>query len=139
VAFTALEEKILKTLASLGGDRRVSVEELADIVECKPETIYTRLHRNEEFRETFKAVLKNSLVGEIPAVLQSFVDIAKQGSFKHQKLFLELVGMYQEKQQIQADIRSVTTEIPFKDDQERDSFLQATLSGLKARLEKGGK
>ena len=34
-----LRKKILKTLVSLGGDRRVSVEELVDIVECKPETI----------------------------------------------------------------------------------------------------
>lgn len=125
MSFTQLETKILAGLASYGGNKRVSVEELADLVGCGAQTIYKRLQDKPEFADAFKRALSGTLLNDAPEVMRSFVDRAIQGSFKHQKLFFEMAGMHQDKKTIHADL---TTEEPlFKDKQEEKDFLMATV------------
>jgi hypothetical protein len=134
MALTALEEKILVALAQNVGEKRISTEEIARQVECRPETIYKRLNDNPEFRQAFQDTLKNSMLAEAPAIVKSLVDVAKQGSFKHTKLFFEMIGMHQDKQEISANV-SVDTETPFKDDAQREAFLRATLQDVARKVQ----
>lgn len=123
---TELEQNILKTAAQLEG-KRFTIEEIADKVGCSPLTIHKRL-QDEEFRELFLDTLKNSLSAEVPEVLNSFVERAKGGSFKHGKLVLEIAGVYKEKKEIKGDFGLHSGESPFENDEERRHFLKDTLS-----------
>ncbi len=127
MGLTGLETKLLKAVVAPAG-RRLSIEELAETVSCKPDTIYQRLTDNPDFRELFKEALTGSLTGEVPEILNAFSDQAKSGSFKHGKLILEITGVYKEDKKHTLDVNVHEAEMPFKSDEERRAFLQATLS-----------
>ena len=129
MGLTGLEARLLKAIATPIG-RRLSVEELADAASCKPDTIYQRLQENPEFHELFKQALTGSLTAEIPEILNAFTQHAKGGSFKHGKLILELAGIYKEDKKQTLAINVHESEVPFKNDEERHKFLQATLSDV---------
>lgn len=126
---TELETRILKVVVSAGG-HRLSIEELANEVGCTADTVYKRLSDKPEFQELFKEALVNSLTAELPGIFGSFVDEAKAGSFKHGKLLMELTGVYKEDKNSTINVNMREAEEPFKSDEDRRSFLKATLSGL---------
>lgn len=126
---TDLETKILKAVHG-HGNRRLSVEEIADSVGCRPDTVYKRLQK-DEFRQMFFEATKNSLSADVPVILNAFVDAAKNGSYKHGQLILEMAGAYDSTQKVQAEISSVE-ESPFKDDKDKKEFLKKTLEKINA-------
>lgn len=132
MAFSALEERILKAVASMAGANRLTTEEVAEQVGCTPQTIYQRLGSNMEFRDAFKEALRASLVADAPGIIKKFTDVAADGSFKHTKLYFEMIGLHQDKQQIDLDA-SVKTEQPFNSEAEAVEFLEATLKKLAER------
>lgn len=120
---TELEGKVLKALAK-AGNNRVSIEELAKQVNCKPETIYQRLQQ-EGFRRLFLEVMNNTIVADVPEVLNSVRDAAKQGQPQQAKMILELAGVYEQKSKV--EINAYVGEDPFKNDDERKEFLKRTI------------
>jgi AcrR family transcriptional regulator len=126
---TDLEMRILKAVAANGG-ARMTIEQLAHVANCSADTIYQRLANKQDFQELFKEALVNSLTGEMPEVLSSFVEEAKGGSFKHGKLLMELTGIYKEDKKVTHNVNLREVEQPFKDDSERKKFLKATLSEI---------
>ena len=129
MSLTELETKILRSVVSSSG-RRLSIDELAAVTGCSTETIYNRLMKKAEFQELFKEALTNSLIPEMPEVLNSFIDEGKKGSFKHGKLLLEITSIYKENKKITADVNVHESEEPFKSAEERKAFLKETLSGI---------
>ncbi len=127
---TELEAKVLKTLSRLGNNR-VSVEELAKRVGCKTETIYSKL-QEAGFRRLFLEVMNNTVVADVPEVLNSVRDAAKQGQHQQAKMILELAGVYENKTKVEANVH--IAEDPFKDDEERREFLRKTLENNPALL-----
>jgi len=127
MGLTELETRLLKTAAASGS--RITVEQLAKKAGCQADTIHRRL-QNEEFRSLFIETMKSSLTAEVPAVLNSFVEAAKAGSFQHGKLVLEIAGAYSDKKEIKANIGVSEGESPFKDDDDRKAFLKETLGKL---------
>ncbi len=129
MALSNLDTKILKAAALKADGNRLSVEEIAVNVGCTPDTIHKRL-QSDEFRGLFIETVKNSLVSEIPKVLNAFVSKAVSGSFQHGKLVLEIAGAYTETKNIKADLGIKEGESPFKNDEERRAFLSETLGKL---------
>ena len=125
---TELETKILKE-AGNAKEGRMSVEELAERVGCKSETIYKRLN-DDNFRQLFMEASKAALAARVPKILDKFVELAEKGEFKHGKLILEIAGAYTEKKDIKADIGNVEGESVFKNDEERRALLMETLNRI---------
>ncbi len=128
---TELEAKVLKAL-SRAGNNRVSVEELAERVGCKTETIYSKL-QEAGFRRLFLEVMNNTVVADVPEVLNSVRDAAKQGQYQQAKMILELAGVYENRTKVEATVH--VGENPFKDDAERREFLRRTLESNPALLD----
>ncbi len=132
---TLLEEKILKTLSTMTDNRRVSIYELAQKVGCAEDTILKRLQK-PEFRGIFMETLKNTMVSEVPEILNAFMEQAKAGSFKHGKLIFEMVDFYHEKKETKIDIGVREGESIFKDETERKALLMETLGRLNTEEDK---
>lgn len=123
--FTDLEKRILRILSERPG---TPVDLLAEEAGCRKETIYRRLQNKPEFYAAFNDVLTMSVVGNIPAILNAFTQEALSGSFQHGKTLLEISGIYEKKQKVDARV-SVRDEGPiFKSDREKWEFLKATLN-----------
>lgn len=122
------DKKILQFASQMGsmGMNRLTVEQIAIEVGCKPDFICKRLS-DLEFRRLFFETLKSSLAVETPAILKRFVEEARNGSFKHGKLILEISGLYSEETNINLRGKLDVTESPFKSDEDRAAFLKATL------------
>jgi len=123
--FRGVERKFLVELAQQAGSNRISTEEIAAKIKCNPNTIYKKLRESEDFREAVKETLQGSLLADAPLVMRSLVGCAVEGSFKHTQLFLEMAGLFQRKQEVEAKI-SMNMETPFKDSKEAAEFLRAT-------------
>lgn len=108
------------------GQHRLTAEGLAALAGCSPALVCKKL-KNPEFRQLFITSITNSLVMETPAILHTFTEAAKEGSFKHGKMILEITGVYQEKQRVELGGKIEVGDSPFKDDDERISFLKATV------------
>ena len=80
-----------------------------------------------EFRQLFVEAIKSSLIGETPAILHTFVSAAKEGSFKHGKLILEMTGVHTDKQKVEMSGQVEINDTLFKTDEERISFLKETV------------
>lgn len=120
--FTDLEKRILRIV----GEKRLPIDQLAAEAGCRPETIYKRMQNKPEFSEAFNEMMLMGVRGHLPAVLDAFIAEALAGSFSHGKLLLEIGGVYQKKQQVDAQI-SVRDDGPvFKSDREKWEFLKAT-------------
>jgi len=132
VAFSALDTRILKAVASMAGANRLTTEEVAEQVGCIPQTIYNRLGSNPEFRDAFKEALRDSLIADAPKIIKKFTEIAADGSFKHTKLYFEMIGLHQDKQQIELDA-SVKTEQPFSNESDAITFLKETIQKIEER------
>lgn len=128
MSLSRTEKAILRAASELGGGRITPVQ-LAEAAGCNVATVVNKL-QNLEFRSLFYEVLKNSLAPEVPEILQSFLNQARQGSFKHGKLILEIAEFHHDKQQIGVDMAVSTVEDPFKDDEERSEWLKNTLQAV---------
>lgn len=125
----SVEEKKILAAALKCGEKRLSVSGLAEESGVKKTVICEKL-KNPEFRQLFSEVMQAALTAETPEILHTFVSAAKEGSFKHGKLILELTGVYSEKQKIELGGKVELTETLFKSDEDRESFAKATLDKL---------
>jgi hypothetical protein len=121
-----VEKKILAA-ASECGQNRMTAEAIADLAGCSSALVCKKLQR-PEFRQLFVECVQTSLVVETPAILHTFTNAAKEGSFKHGKLVLEMAGVYQEKQKVEIGGKVEVGDSPFKTDEEKASFLTATVA-----------
>jgi len=128
-SLTAKEKKILKE-AMRCGEQKLTITAIAKKVGVKPEYVVEKL-KKPEFRQLFVESMQDGIVGEAPAILHSFVNAAKEGSFQHGKLILELAGVHQENQRIDLHAKMDVEQPLFKTDEERKEFLKATLAELK--------
>lgn len=79
------------------------------------------------FKGEFLGQLQTALAADMPQILQRFVVEAMDGSFKHGKLLMELAGLYEEKRKLTGTMSlKHSLERPFKDEDERMSFIEAT-------------
>lgn len=127
-SLSAKEKRIIKE-AMRCGEQKLTVRTLAQNAKVKPEFIVAKL-KSPEFRQLFIEAMRDGIVAETPAILHSFVNAAKEGSFQHGKLMLELAGVHQEKQCIDLNARVEVDHTMFKTDADRKEFLKATLTDI---------
>ena len=125
------EKKIL-TEAMNCGAQKLTVTAIAKKVGVKPEYVVEKL-KKPEFRQLFVESMQDGIVAEAPAILHSFVNAAKEGSFQHGKLILELAGVHQENQRIDLHAKMEVEQSLFKSDDERRDFLKATLAEIREK------
>ncbi len=126
---TAPEKKILKAALKCG-EQKLTLKGLAEESGVKPAVLCEKL-KSPEFRALFIETMKSSITAETPAILHIFTQAAKEGSFQHGKLILEMTGVHSDKQKIELGGKVEFTESPFKSDEERQAFLQATANKFK--------
>lgn len=119
------EKKILASAAETG-QKQLTIDTIAAKAGCSPVLVAKKL-QVPEFRQLFVEAIKSSLVGETPAILHTFVSAAKEGSFKHGKLILEMTGVHQDKQKVEMSGQVEINDTLFKTDEERISFLKETV------------
>ena len=122
------DRKILQFAAQSGGMglERLTVEQISKGTGCSADFIYKRL-ADPDFKTLFFETLKTSLAVETPAILKTFVEAAKSGSFKHGKLILELAGLYSEEANLNLKTKVELGESPFKSEEAKVNFIKATL------------
>ncbi len=127
-SLTKAEVNILKSVAEAGraGKERVTIHYIADRAGVSIDVLYKKL-QDSKFRGLFIDAMRGSLVAEAPAILQKFVELAKEGYFKHGKLVLEIAGIYTENKNINLDAKVDNQINPFKTSEERQEFLQSLI------------
>lgn len=128
------DKKLLQAALESGQNSRLTMDEIAEKTGRSVSYVYERL-QDPEFKAMFMESMRVSMVAESPAILQKFAELAKEGSFKHGKLVLELSGLYAEESKLTVDAHVASVESPFGSDEEKADFLRATLS---KHLEKSG-
>lgn len=123
---TSKEKKILEE-AMKCGEQKLTITAIAKRVGVKPDYVVKCL-KKPEFRQLFVESMQDGIVSEAPAILHSFVNAAKEGSFQHGKLILELAGIHQDNQRIDLNAKVETDHNMFKSHDERREFLKATIS-----------
>lgn len=126
---TKTEKNILKAVGECG-QTTLTAHAIADKAGCSPAFVCEKL-KDPEFKVMFREMIEASLSAETPQILQTFSDQAKQGSFKHGKLILELTGVYSEKQRVEMSGRVDVGVDIFKDEEEKNSFIRSTLEKFK--------
>ncbi len=126
IKLSRVEKRILAAALECG-QTHLTVEGIAQAAGCSAEVVCKRLQR-PEFKQLFTEAVQSALVAETPAILNTFVHAAKEGSFKHGKLILEITGMHQETQKVELAGKVDVGESLFQSDEERREFLQATLA-----------
>ena len=120
------DKKLLQIAVRSGQDKRLSIRDIAEEAGRTDSFVYSRL-QDEQFRAMWMEALKTSLVAETPAILQKFTEMAKNGSFQHGKLILEIAGVADNEKRVTMNANIRVTEQPFKDDEQKESFIKATL------------
>lgn len=128
-SISAKERKLLAAALKCG-EQRLTVKALAEEAGVKSAFVHEKL-KNPEFRQLFIEAIQTGITAETPAILHTFAQAAKEGSFQHGKLILELTGVHQDKQKVDISAKIEHNESLFKSDEERQAFLSATLSKLK--------
>lgn len=123
---SAAEKKILKAALKCG-EQKLTIGTLAEESGVKTSVLCEKL-KSPEFRALFVETMKSAITAEAPAILYTFTQAAKEGSFQHGKLLLELTGVYNEKQKIELGGKVEFSESPFKSDEDRRAFLEATIN-----------
>jgi len=131
------QKEILKAAQELS-DKRATPKLIADQAGVSVNYLGQQL-QDGTFRSMFNECLVGAVASETPQILQSFIEQAKQGSFKHGKLLLEISDMYSEKSQLEVNAKT-TNDTPFSNKEERDEFLKATLQEFleEQKSEEGG-
>jgi hypothetical protein len=94
---TATEEKLLAILLD-PRNRMKTVAAICREVGCNPITYY-RAFKKPEFAELYRQLTFDLIKGHVGPIVNTFVKCAKEGSFHHGKVLLEMAEMYTEKQQ----------------------------------------
>ena len=123
-------KSILEVAARYSGNRRLTIQEISMESGVDESTIHNKM-QDEEFRGLFIETARNSLISDVPEILNAFSEQAKAGSYQHGKLILELTGLYTDTKNIVADVGMSEREgkSAWKNKEERDAFLRETLKG----------
>lgn len=83
-------QKLLDALAT--GKTFASISELCDYAGVNRSTYYDAVN-NDKFRKQLVESTRSTLYADLPSIMRAVVKQAKRGSFPHQKLYLETVGV----------------------------------------------
>jgi len=134
VELNEIDKKVLKAINETG-QSQLTASAIAEKADCSVADVCERL-RDPEFKGMYKEMLESTLTAETPQILNAMAAKAKQGSFKEAKLILELTGVYSEKQRVEMSGGIDVNVDVFKDDEEKNAFVEATLSKLVSEGEK---
>jgi len=123
------KDKKILAAAMKCGEQRLTLKGIAAEAGVTTKFICDRL-KVPEFKQLFIEAMQSSLVAETPAILHTFTQAAKEGSFQHGKLVLELTGVHQEKQKVDLTAKMEVQDSLFKSDEERREFMRDTLKGI---------
>lgn len=131
IKLSAQDKRILRFASQSGnlGRARMTAEQIARDAECSEDYLYDRLN-DTMFRTLFFETLRASLAVETPAILHKFVEAAKEGSFRHGKLILEIAGVYSEETSLNLKAEVGVAGSPFESDDEKAAFVKATFGKL---------
>jgi len=76
----------------------------------------------------FVEAVGRSFLPDLPQIAKAFSEKAKSGHFQHGKLIFEITGLYKEKKELDANIGMQNNVSPFQSDEEKESFIEATLA-----------
>jgi hypothetical protein len=100
---TGMEQKILE--AKLNPDYRLlNITEFCKLVGCSRPTYY-KAFKNPVFMEKYKDDSKELIRQSTGPIINAFIKEAVRGSFNHGKILLEMMGLYEEKTQVDANVR----------------------------------
>lgn len=120
------EKKMLQTALNSGG-HRVTLEVLAKESGRSINYVYQKL-QEPTFKELFMEALRGSLLAEVPEIMGAFVMKAKEGSFSHGKLLLEIAGIYNNESNINIKAQIEAKQAPMLNESEKAAFVRATLA-----------
>ena len=124
--FRPVEKRILKAATRNLG----RVEDIADAAGCSTTTVYKAMQKLE-FRQAFNEALRGNLVSEVPQILKAFAEEARQGSYKHGKLILEMTETYvppTKKVDAKIDAQIDSDDSMFGSAEERKDFIRSLAS-----------
>lgn len=103
-----LPSNYVKLLDLLDGGENLTITELCERANVSRQTYYNAL-RNEEFVKALFHASTSKIYAALPDMLEKMVKQAKNGSFAHQKLLMEVVTLYKgvQPQQVNIDNRTV--------------------------------
>jgi len=122
------DKKILRAINEVGQEQ-LTASMIAEKADCSVAEVCERL-KDPDFKGMYREMLESTLTAETPQILHTMAEKAKQGSFKEAKLILELTGIYSEKQRVEMSGGVDINIDAFKDNEERQAFLEATLGKL---------
>ncbi len=125
---SAPEKRILKAALKCG-EQKLTLAGLAEESGVKASMLCEKL-KSPEFRQLFVETMRSALTAETPSILHTFVQAAKEGSFQHGKLILEVTGVHSDKQKLELGGKVEFSESPFKTPEDRRSFVEATAAKL---------
>jgi DNA-binding XRE family transcriptional regulator len=116
VNFTANQLKAIEWLATSRYDRMPSKQaQLADDIGVREETI-SRWKREPEFKAAVIARARELLGSDLPEIYAALSREAKQGSYQHIKLAMEMTGEYTPRQEVTgADGGSIKIQVEYAD------------------------
>ena len=120
------EKKMLQTALNSSG-HRVTLEVLAKESGRSINYVYQKL-QEPTFKELFMEALRGSLLAEVPEIMGAFVMKAKEGSFPHGKLLLEIAGIYNNESNINIKAQIEAKQAPMLNEIEKAAFVRATLA-----------
>lgn len=129
VDLTKEERKMLQTALNSGG-KRVTLELLAKDCNRSVNFVYQKL-QEPAFKELFMDALRGSLLAEVPEIMGAFVTKAKEGSFPHGKLLLEIAGIYNNESNLNIRAQIEAKQAPMMSEDEKMEFVRATLAEFK--------
>lgn len=107
---TKAEKSIIETILN-PENRMKSVSDICKIAKVDRSTYY-RAFQKHEFVETYKKLSENLIKQFIAPVINAFIREAQRGSFQHGKVLLEMVGLYNKKDEDGAKTINIIHSIP---------------------------
>lgn len=125
---TMSEGKLLEVLLN-PQYRMKSITDICKIAEISRTTYYDAFAKSQ-FVELYKQKSIQMLKHQIGPVLNTFVQEAKRGSYQHGKAFLEMIGVYIEKQQVESINTSFNTDLTNLSSKERKARIEELINKL---------
>jgi len=119
------EQKMIKVAMESGG-HRVTLEQLSKASGRSLNYVYEKM-QDPDFRELFSAALRGALMSEMPEILGVFLEKAKEGSYAHGKLLLEMTKIYNQESNLNINAQVTAYKGSEMSPEERQKFLEATL------------
>jgi len=101
---TPAELRLLKVLQNPDNFGKTHTEKakLADV----SRTYYYEMIRKPRFMEVMKNTVNDLLCDELFPIIDSLKKKAKEGSYNHQKLYFEMIGLYSQKKDINVNVNN---------------------------------